>query len=131
MERDSLGRAAERAPVVLGPEDRFEGLLTFRGDARIEGELRGAILAQGRLEIAGPARVEARIEADELVVAGAVRGELAARERIALLAGARVRGELRAPRIALEDGCQLEGRCEMSSPERGDADPNSKSSESP
>ena len=131
MARDPLARAAESAPVVIGPGDRFEGLLTFRGEARVEGELRGSILAQGRLEIAGPARVEARIEADELVVAGAVRGELTARERIALLAGARVRGELRAPRLAVADGCQLEGRCEMRAPERGDANPLPESSESP
>ncbi len=122
MQGDPRAGAAEGVNVVLGPDDRFEGLLTFRGHARVEGELRGAILAQGRLEIAGPARVEARIEADEVVVAGSVQGELSARQRIALLAGARVRGDLRAPRIALEDGCQVEGRCEMTPPERGKAE---------
>jgi cytoskeletal protein CcmA (bactofilin family) len=131
MERDTSARAERSTPVVLGPGDRFEGLLTFRGDARLEGEMQGEILARGRLEIASAARVEARIEADELVVAGSVCGELAARRRIELRAGARVRGELRAPRIALEDGCQLEGRCEMRPPERGEDDPLSKSSESP
>jgi cytoskeletal protein CcmA (bactofilin family) len=117
--------------VVLGPGDRFDGLLTFRGEARVEGELRGAILAQGRLEIGASAHVEARIEAEDLVVAGSVKGELAARRRIALLAGARVQGALRAPRIALEEGCQLRGRCEMTPRERGDGEPVSKSSESP
>jgi len=121
-------RLQERVPVVLGAGDRFEGLLTFCGDARVDGELRGAVHGQGRLEIGPPARVEARLEADELVVAGWVQGELTARRRIALLAGARVRGDLRAPRIALDEGCQLEGRCEMTSVE---PDPPGKSSESP
>ncbi|MBW2274027.1 MAG: polymer-forming cytoskeletal protein [Deltaproteobacteria bacterium] len=123
MQRIPPSGLRESAPVVLGPQDRFDGLLTFRGEARVEGELRGEILAQGRLEIGPPARIEARIEADEVVVAGVVRGDLVARQRIELLAGARVMGDLRAPRIAIEEGCLLAGRCEMGTPERGEGDP--------
>ena len=131
MGLDPRSTAQEHATVVVGRGDRFEGLLTFRGDARVDGELRGAILAEGRLEIGAPAHVEARIEADELVIAGLVEGDLSARQRIEVLAGARVRGELRAPRIALQDGCQVEGRCEMTSPGPSEPDLFGKSRESP
>jgi cytoskeletal protein CcmA (bactofilin family) len=98
---------------VVGPGARFEGTLAFRGEARVEGEVEGAVLARGTLHVAPGARVCARIEADELVVAGTVEGDVLARRRVALLAGARLVGDVRTGRLALADGSVLQGRCEM------------------
>lgn len=100
-------------PMVVGPRSRFEGLLTFRGRAQIEGELRGGAVGEGRLRIGPGARVEGDLEADELVVHGSLRGDAVATLRIELGPTARVSGSIRAPRISLADGCLLEGRCEM------------------
>jgi len=104
--------SAEREPVV-GPGARFRGTLAFRGLARVEGEVEGTVLARGTLEVAPGAVVRARIEADEVVVAGTVWGDVVASRRIALLAGARLYGDVRTGSLALADGSLLEGRCEM------------------
>lgn len=88
----------------------FRGILAFRGRARVEGSLAGEVVADGVLEIAAGARVRARVEVDELVLAGELEGDALARGRIELRPGARVRGELRAPRLALADGSRVEGR---------------------
>ena len=102
---------------VVGPESaRFEGLLTFRGCARVDGEVEGEILCRGRLYVGERARVVGIIEADELVVAGVIEGDAIARTRLELTATARVRGTIRSPRLQLADGCVLEGRCETLSP---------------
>jgi cytoskeletal protein CcmA (bactofilin family) len=98
--------------VVVGESGRFEGLLTFRGCARIDGEVIGEIICRGTLWLGETARVNAVIEVDELMVAGTIEGEVTARDRIELLPTARVNGILRAPRLALADGCVVEGRCE-------------------
>jgi cytoskeletal protein CcmA (bactofilin family) len=103
--------AAESAPVLLAEGTEFSGLLALDGPARIDGQLRGEVIGSGPLWIGPRASVEARVETDELVVAGALAGEVRASRRIALEGTARVRGELSTPSLALADGALLEGRC--------------------
>lgn len=107
---------SDRIPVVVGRGQRFDGLLTFSGSARVEGEFRGEVVSSGTLLLGEEADVRARIEVDELVVAGRLEGDATARRRIELLPTARVRGQLQAPRVALADGCLVRGRCLTESP---------------
>lgn len=98
--------------TVLAPGAEFEGLLSFRGAARVDGTLSGDVVAEGCLVIGEGARVRARIDVDELIVGGELEGEIHARQRIELLNTARVVGTLRCPRLAVAEGGILEGRCE-------------------
>ena len=103
------------AAVVAGAS--FQGLLTFRGQARVDGLVEGDVVAEGRLVVGPRGHVRARIEVDELVVGGVIEGDVQARDRIELLPSARVVGDLCAPRLSLADGCVLEGRCTTAPPE--------------
>ncbi len=96
---------------LIGPTGKFAGLIYTRSGARIEGTVAGEIVARGKVVIGESGRVRARIEADELVIAGELQGEAWARERIELAPTARVNADLHAPRLALADGCLLEGSC--------------------
>ena len=111
--------SAGAGPVVVRRSRRFEGLLTFRGQAQIEGELRGEVLCRGTLRLGPEAVVEGSIDADELIIGGSLRGDATARHRIELCSTARVVGTIRAPRVALADGCRLEGRCDTTPPPVG------------
>jgi cytoskeletal protein CcmA (bactofilin family) len=99
-------------PTVLAPGTEFEGLLSFRGAARVDGKLSGDVVAEGCLVIGEGARVRARIEVDELIVGGELEGEVHARKRVELLKTAHVVGSLRCPRLSVAEGGILEGRCE-------------------
>jgi cytoskeletal protein CcmA (bactofilin family) len=99
------------APVLLAEGTEFTGLLALAGPARIDGRLRGEVIGAGPLVIGPRARVEARVETDELVVAGLLVGDVQASRRIALAGTARVRGELSTPSLSLAEGAVLEGRC--------------------
>lgn len=107
-----MADGVEQEPVV-GPGARFQGTLAFRGEARVEGEVEGAVLARGTLHVAPGAVVRARVETDELIVAGTVEGDVVAPRRVALLAGARLLGDVRTGSLVLADGSLLEGHCEM------------------
>jgi cytoskeletal protein CcmA (bactofilin family) len=110
-------RPAERpCTTLIGAGASFDGLLTFSGTVRVDGQLSGRVVAEGRLEIGPEARVRADIEVDELVVAGEVEGELRARQRVELRESARVLGSLRTPLLAMAGGCQFEGRCDTRPP---------------
>jgi cytoskeletal protein CcmA (bactofilin family) len=73
--------------------------------------LKGDILASGTLHIEPGAVVQGRVEVDELVVAGTLEGEATARRRLELRSTARVAADLHSPRLALSEGCVVDGRC--------------------
>jgi cytoskeletal protein CcmA (bactofilin family) len=97
--------------TVLGPGTEFEGLLTFRGRARIDGRLAGEIAGHGLLVIGAEACAKARVTVDELVVAGEIEGDVCARRRVELLATGCIRGDVATPRLAIAEGGRLLGRC--------------------
>ena len=103
--------ASQTQRPLLARGTEFRGLVVIHGTARIEGYVRGEIIGARRLEIGEAGTLEARVEADEVVVAGSLVGEVRARRRVELLATARVRGTIETPRLALVDGALFEGRC--------------------
>ena len=106
----------EDIPIVIDAGSTFEGVLTFRGAVRVDGQLTGKIVADGCLVIGPRARVAATIEVDELVVAGEFEGDATARSRFELLASGRATGRLRSPCFVLAEGCRFDGNVETVAP---------------
>jgi cytoskeletal protein CcmA (bactofilin family) len=100
----------EDAPTVIGPGARFEGLLSYRGKARLEGELEGEVVAEGVLFVGRSARVRARVRAHELVVEGELEGEVEVSGRAEIRPTGRLAGSLSTPRLAVSDGGRVSGR---------------------
>ena len=98
-------------PPILRRDAEFSGIVVLPRPARIDGRVSGTVLASGLVWFGETARVQARIEAEEVVVAGEVEGPVAARKRVDLLATARMHGDLHTPRLTVADGSFLEGRC--------------------
>ena len=57
------------------------------------------------------AYTKAKIDVDELVIAGVFSGEATARRRIELLPTARVEADLQAPSLVVHEGSYVRGRC--------------------
>ena len=96
----------------LGQGTSFDGLLTFEGTLRVEGELAGEVqAAAGSLWIGPKARVRARIEVAELVLSGLLVGNVTARRRVELLPGADLQGDVTTPLLAVADGGRIVGCC--------------------
>ena len=110
-------------PCVLRSGARFEGLVALRAPGRIDGCVSGEVVASDLLWIGESARVNARIAAPEIVIAGEFDGKAEASGRIELLETARVRATLDAQRLVLAEDCFFEGRCRThpeSEPPTGD-----------
>ena len=101
------------AACAIAAGASFDGILTFWGLARVEGKLRGEVVADGTLEVGPEADVHAKVEVDVLVVEGLVAGEVLARERVEVRATGRITAAVRTPSLVLEEGGSLEGRIEM------------------
>jgi cytoskeletal protein CcmA (bactofilin family) len=96
---------------VLQSGARFEGLVALKAPGRIDGCVSGEVVASDLLWIGRSARVNARIVAPEIVIAGEFDGEAEASGRIELLATARVRATLDTQSLVLAEGSFFEGRC--------------------
>ncbi|MGH0029170.1 MAG: bactofilin family protein [Myxococcota bacterium] len=108
-----LTRAQGAGPMPVLPEGAsFEGLLVLPGPARIDGRVRGEVLAASDLWIGPSGCIEADLEVRAVTVEGRVEGDVRARERIDLRGTARVHGNVSAPRLAMSEGCVVDGRCE-------------------
>jgi cytoskeletal protein CcmA (bactofilin family) len=114
---------ADDSMTVLGPGTHFEGLLTFHGRARVDGELVGEIAGHGQLVIGAGAQARARVVVDELVVAGEIEGDVCARQRVELLATGCIRGDVETPRLSIAEGGRLLGRCTTGSAARSPGGP--------
>jgi cytoskeletal protein CcmA (bactofilin family) len=102
--------AAARFPVL--PEGAvFEGLLVLPRASRIDGCVRGEVLAASDVWVGPTGRVHADLEVRAIVIEGCVEGDVTAAERIELRGTARVRGNVSAPRIAMDEGCIVDGSC--------------------
>ena len=116
--RDVPTGAVRRAPEpIVAQNAEFTGLLQLRAAGRIDGKIEGEVIAAGMLWIGETGCVRARVEAEEVVVAGELEGEVRASAKIELLATARVTAALYTPRVVLAEGSFFQGECHTGSEE--------------
>lgn len=95
---------------------KIRGEITGSSDMYIDGDVQGKVrVGSGRLTIGASGRVQADIEAREIVVNGAVQGNLKAADRVHLGSSGSVEGSVVTPRIGIDDGARLRGKVETSS----------------
>lgn len=100
------------APPVLVEGAEFEGLLVLPGPGRIDGRVRGEVIAAEDVWVGPSGVVEAHLDGHTVVIEGRVEGDVRARARIELRPGGRVRGALSAPLLCIADGSVVDGPCE-------------------
>jgi cytoskeletal protein CcmA (bactofilin family) len=93
---------------------RINGEISGDDDLYIDGQAEGQFHFQQSKVIVGPnGKVQANIEAREIVIEGTVKGDLKASAGVQLGGSSHVQGSLTTPRIAIDDGARLRGKVEM------------------
>ena len=96
---------------------KIRGELTGSSDLYIDGDVQGKInLAGSRVTVGPNGRIQADIEAGEIVVEGTVHGNLKARDSVRLGSSSKVEGSILTPRIGVDDGARLRSKVEMTRP---------------
>jgi cytoskeletal protein CcmA (bactofilin family) len=93
--------------TTIDTQADVEGTLKGK-DAHVLGRFRGQIELTGRLVLGEGARVEARVVADVVEIAGDFKGDLKARA-LTLLEKGRLDGTVDAQRLAVREGALLNG----------------------
>jgi cytoskeletal protein CcmA (bactofilin family) len=99
--------------VFLGNDSSLEGVLSFTGEARLDGSFKGSIKGTGRLWIGPSAKIEADIEAAEVIISGEVKGDVTATERLELSIPGKLDGNISAPLVMMDEGVNFSGHCTM------------------
>ena len=106
----------DRIDTLIGPGIRVEGDLTFSGGLRIDGEVRGNVVAATEqpsvLVIGATGRVHGEVRATRMVVSGVVSGSIHASELLELHPGARISGDLRYGALEVHPGGSARGGAE-------------------
>jgi cytoskeletal protein CcmA (bactofilin family) len=95
--------------AVIGPSVKLRGELSGTEDLEFHGEIQGSISLIGALvTIGAKGKVVGNVSAKDIVVLGTVEGNIHAEERADLRASSVVTGEIRAPRLVVEPGADLQ-----------------------
>ena len=103
----------ERVTSVLGPGINWHGNLRGSGGLRIEGTFEGEIQIRGLVVVGETGRVTCEnMQANTVVVAGAVRGSITA-EKLEIRSTGRVWGDVIVVAFTTEEGAFLRGSVRM------------------
>lgn len=129
--RTDKERHTDSISTLLGEDARIEGHLDFGGTLRLDGKLEGTLTGRkGTLIVGEKAILEAQITVKNAVIMGTVTGTVEALEKIELYPPAKIDGDIVAPKVTIEAGAILNGKCLMTSPETQKGKPASTASSS-
>ena len=102
---------------ILAAGTRLVGDVRSEGDFHIEGEVEGNVYVRGQVLVAPGGVVRGDILSREAIVGGEVRGQVMADELVRLHAKGTVVGNVVSPRVAVEEGGELNGNIRTAKPE--------------
>jgi cytoskeletal protein CcmA (bactofilin family) len=103
-----------RIDCLIGAGTSIEGNVVFTGGLRVDGHVRGNIVAEegkpGTLVVSEQAKVEGEIRVPHIVVNGAVLGPVHSTEYVELQAKANVTGDVHYNTLEMQLGAVVQGR---------------------
>ncbi|HCH37477.1 MAG TPA: hypothetical protein DEU67_05590 [Acidobacteria bacterium] len=108
-----VAEATNESISLLHKEDRLEGTLEVAGKFLVESEVKGTVRCRTELTVGDSARIEGEVQATIVIVAGRVSGNVHGSDRVEILPSGVVEGDVHAPRLVIQLGGVLEGRCHM------------------
>ena len=112
-ESPQVAIAHGQVTALLDQGCSFDGRLTFEGTVRIGGQFRGEIFTNDTLVINQGAKVDAQIEAETVIICGAVKGNIFARRKVIMHPPASFMGTVTTPSLRIDEGVVFEGASYM------------------
>jgi cytoskeletal protein CcmA (bactofilin family) len=113
-----------RIDCLIGSGTRVEGNVIFSGGLRIDGHVRGSIIAEegkpGTLVLSERSHIEGEIRAPHVVINGAVHGPVYSSEYVELQAKANVTGDVYYNTLEMQVGAVVQGRLVHENGEQSD-----------
>lgn len=99
---------------LIGVSTRIEGNLHFKGGLRIDGHVKGNVIAEAgassMLVISEQARIDGEVSAGHIVVNGEINGPVFSSELIELQTKARIAGDVHYKALEMMNGALVTGK---------------------
>ena len=109
----TVNKPQSRIDSLIGAETVIEGHIVFNGGLRVDGKVKGNIVAQegkpGTLVLSENARVEGEIRVPHIVINGAVVGPIHSTEYVELQGKANVTGDVHYNALEMQLGAVVQG----------------------
>ena len=119
MFRKKSSKPQNRIDSLIGAGTLIEGNVTFTGGLRVDGEIKGNVIASGgqpsTLVVSEQARIDGEIHVSHLVVNGTLNGPVHSAEFLELQSHCRVKGDVHYNTLEMHLGAVVEGRLVHSS----------------
>ncbi len=89
------------------------GNITTKGNIRIDGIVKGDVLAEGNLTVGATGNVEGSLNANAIIIGGKVNGKVSSKDKLTLEAKAELIGDLVTKILVVEAGAKFDGRSRM------------------
>ncbi len=114
MARDRSGTPPQDSVIsIIGPGMNVIGDCETDGTLRIEGRVEGTIRAGKAVVVGKDGEVSGKIFTQDAILAGRIQGSIHAASRLEVQATARIDAEIRALRMQLEEGAEVNGTLMM------------------
>lgn len=99
--------------AYLGVGTKINGKLNFDGQATIDGEVEGEIVAQAHITVGQQAIVKGKVTAQSIMVQGKVMADVVAEKKLEIQPPGSVVGDVTTQSLVIGDGAILEGHISM------------------
>ena len=102
-------RSTKEVGTIISQGTKIEGEIEVKESIRIDGELKGKLIAEGDILVGKKGSLNADLKGDNIEIAGAVEGDISAEGRIKLLKDAKLIGDIRYSNLVINDGAVFKG----------------------
>jgi cytoskeletal protein CcmA (bactofilin family) len=110
---DKAGGSSNDFTTVIGSDAIFKGELSFDKGVRVDGRVEGKISTKGHLAVSQEGKLQADVQAGNIIVEGQVVGNLSANDRVELRKTARLQGDIKANKLLVAEGAAFVGHCQV------------------
>ena len=112
MKTKSNGSSMEEVTIISSGVV-IEGKVSSNGNVRVDGTVKGDIVAQGNLTVGEHGTIQGQLTGDIVSIGGKVEGTVNAKEKLVLEAKAVLKGDLVTKILVVEAGAMFEGKSAM------------------
>ncbi len=98
---------------IVSAECYFRGTLSVQGSLRVDGRLEGSVDNARQVIIGQGGSIVGDISAQAVICGGEVQGNICA-DILEVLNSASIKGDIRAQKMIVEEGAQINGMCQIS-----------------
>ena len=105
-------KETDKLESVLGSNSNFKGELKVDGTLRVDGTVDGQLEAD-HVILTESAVVKGTIKAKKIIIGGKIDGNVRAQELVEIKSKGKVLGDIFAPKLAIIEGGEVNGKIEM------------------